>query len=172
MMSLKHPKEWDMQGENPPKLLEQVRQKSRFLHYSRKTEQAYSHWIRRFILFHNKRHPKDMAGDEVASFLNYLANKENVSASTQNQALAALVFLYKQVLDVEISEIPEFSYARKPKHLPVVLIQREVKRVFEILTEPYKCMVGLMYGAGLRLNECLGLRMLDVDIERREITVR
>lgn len=172
MMSLKHPKEWDMEGKNPPKLLEQVRQKIRFLHYSRKTEQAYSHWIRRFILFHNKRHPKDMAGDEIASFLNYLANKENVSASTQNQALAALVFLYKQVLDVDISEIPEFSYARKPKRLPVVLTQREVKRVFEFLNEPHKCMVGLMYGAGLRLNECLGLRMLDVDIERREITVR
>ena len=93
-----------------------------------------------------------MAGDEIASFLNYLANKENVSASTQNQALAALVFLYTQVLDVDISEIPEFSYARKPKRLPVVLTQREVKRVFEFLNEPHKCMVGLMYGAGLRLN--------------------
>lgn len=146
-----------MERSKQPKLLDQVRQKIRFLHYSRHTEKSYIHWIRRYILFHNKRHPKELAGDEVASFLNYLANKENVSAPTQNQALAALVFLYKQVLDVDISEIPEFSYARKPKRLPVVLTQREVKRVFEFLNEPHKCMVGLMYGAGLRLNECLGL---------------
>jgi integron integrase len=161
-----------MEGNNPPKLLEQVRQKIRFLHYSRKTEQSYTHWIRRYILFHNKRHPKDMGGEHIASFLNYLANKQNVAASTQNQALAALVFLYKHILDIDVSQIPEFSYARKPKRLPTVLTQQEVKRVFEFLAEPYKCMVGLMYGSGLRLNECLELRMLDVDIERREITVR
>jgi integron integrase len=161
-----------MERNNPPKLLDQVRNKIRYLHYSRKTEQSYLHWIRRFILFHNKRHPKDMAGEEVASFLNYLANNENVAASTQNQALAALVFLYKHVLDVEIGDIPAFSYAKKPKRLPVVLTQREVKSVFEFLNEPYLTMVGLMYGSGLRLNECLELRMLDVDIERREITVR
>jgi len=161
-----------MEANKRPKLLDQVKQKIRFLHYSLHTEKSYVHWVRRFILFHNKRHPKEMAGEEVASFLNYLANKEDVSASTQNQALAALVFLYKQVLDVDISEIPEFSYARKPKRLPVVLTQSEVKRIFEFLNEPHRCMVGLMYGSGLRLNECLGLRMLDVDIERREITVR
>jgi len=161
-----------MDANKQPKLLEQVKQKIRFLHYSLQTEKSYIHWIRRFILFHNKRHPKDMGGEEVAYFLNYLANKENVSASSQNQALAALIFLYKQVLNIDISDIPEFSYARKPKRLPVVLTQSEVKRIFEFLHEPHKCMVGLMYGSGLRLNECLGLRMLDVDIERREITVR
>lgn len=161
-----------MESKNPPKLLEQVRQKIRFLHYSRKTEQSYLHWIRRFILFHNKRHPKEMRGEEVARFLNYLANTENVAASTQNQALAAIVFLYKHIIDIDISKIPEFQYARKPKRLPVVLTQNEVKRVFEFLNEPHQCMVGLMYGSGLRLNECLSLRMLDVDIERREITVR
>jgi site-specific recombinase XerD len=111
-----------------------------------------------------------MAGKEVAAFLNFLANKENVAASTQNQALAALVFLYKHILDMEIDDIPEFSYAKKPKRLPVVLTQREVKSVFEFLNEPYLTMVDLMYGSGLRLNECLELRMLDV--ERREITVR
>lgn len=161
-----------MDRNRPPKLLEQVRNKIRFLHYSRKTEQSYIHWIRRFILFHNKRHPNKMGGEEVATFLNYLANKENVAAATQNQALAALVFLYKRILDIEIENIPEFSYAKKPKRLPVVLTQREVKSVFEFLNEPYLTMVGLMYGSGLRLNECLELRMLDIDIERREITVR
>lgn len=161
-----------MDVKQPPKLLDQVKQKIRFLHYSRKTEQTYTYWIRRYILFHNKRHPKDMSGEELASFLNYLANKENVAASTQNQALAAIIFLYKQILNVDVGEIPEFQYARKPKRLPVVLTQSEVKLVFEYLNEPHKTMVGLMYGAGLRLNECLELRMLDVDIERREITVR
>tara|TARA_R110002072_G_scaffold30092_2_gene94231 strand:- start:17170 stop:18141 length:972 start_codon:yes stop_codon:yes gene_type:complete len=161
-----------MDANRPPKLLEQVRQKIRFLHYSRKTEQSYVQWIRRYILFHGKRHPKELGGEELSSFLNYLANKENVSASTQNQALSAIIFLYKQILDIDVGEIPEFQYARKPKRLPVVLTQNEVKRVFEYLNEPHKTMVGLMYGAGLRLNECLELRMLDVDIERCEITVR
>lgn len=122
-----------MEGNKPPKLLDQVSQKIRFLHYSRKTEQSYLHWIRRYIIFHNKRHPKDMGGEEVSSFLNYLANKEHVSASTQNQALSALVFLYKQILNVDVGEIPEFQYARKPKRLPVVLSQSEVKRVFDYL---------------------------------------
>ncbi|MBL1142175.1 MAG: integron integrase [Proteobacteria bacterium] len=161
-----------MDSNKKPKLLEQVKQKIRFLHYSKHTERTYIHWIRRFILFHNKRHPKDMGGEELARFLNYLVNKENVAASTQNQALAAIIFLYKQILDTDVGEIPEFQYARKPKRLPVVLTQNEVKRVFEFLNEPHKTMVGLMYGAGLRLNECLELRMLDVDIERREIIVR
>ena len=161
-----------MESNKPPRLLEQVRQKIRFLHYSRKTEQAYLHWIRRYILFHNKRHPKEMGGEEITCFLNYLVNKENVTASTQNQALAAIVFLYKQVLNTNIGEIPEFQYARRPKRLPVVLTQTEVKNVFNFLHEPHKTMVGLLYGAGLRLNECLELRILDVDIGRREITVR
>ena len=161
-----------MNGNRPPKLLDQVRQKIRYLHYSRKTEQSYIHWIRRYILFHNKRHPKDMGGEEVARFLSYLVNKENIAASTQNQALAALVFLYKKILNVDVGEIPEFQYAKKPKRLPVVLTQSEVKRVFEYLNEPHLTMVGLMYGSGLRLNECLELRILDVDIDRREIIVR
>jgi integron integrase len=161
-----------MDKKQPPKLLVQVRQKIRYLHYSLKTEKSYLQWIRRYILFHNKRHPKDMGGEEVSSFLNYLANKENVSASTQNQALSAIVFLYKQILDTDVGEIPEFQYARKPKRLPVVLTQSEIKRVFDYLNEPHKTMVGLMYGAGLRSNECLKLRMLDIDIERHEITVR
>lgn len=161
-----------MEQHRPPKLLEQVRQKIRYFHYSIHTEQAYIHWIRRFILFHNKRHPKDMGGEEVARFLNYLVNRENVSASTQNQALTAIIFLYKQVLMMEVGDIPEFQYARKPKRLPVVLTQSEVREIFKYLNEPHTTMVGLMYGAGLRLNECLSLRILDVDFGRQEIMVR
>ncbi len=161
-----------MQQQKPPKLLVQVKEKIRFLHYSRKTEQAYVHWIKRFILFHGKRHPRDMGGVEISSFLNYLANRENVAASTQNQALSAIVFLYKQVLDIDFGEIPDFRYAKKPRRLPVVLTQDEVKNLFDHLNEPYKSMVGLMYGSGLRLNECLSLRILDVDFGRSEIIVR
>ena len=157
---------------HPPKLLDQVRQKIRFLHYSSKTEQAYIQWIRRYILFHGKRHPKDMGGDEISGFLNYLANHENVSASTQNQALTAIIFLYKHILDIEVGQLPEFQYARKPRRLPVVLTQDEVKAVFQFLNEPHKTIVGLMYGSGLRLNECFGLRILDIDFGRKEITVR
>ena len=161
-----------MEQKQPPKLLDLVRQKIRFLHYSSKTEQAYLLWIRRYILFHGKRHPKEMGEAELSSFLNYLVNKENVSASTQNQALTAIIFLYKQVLNIELGELPEFQYARKPRRLPVVLTQEEVKSVFEYLREPHKTIVGLLYGAGLRLNECLGLRVLDIDFGRSEITVR
>jgi len=161
-----------MESNKPPKLLDRVRQKIRYLHYSNKTEQAYSQWIRRYILFHGKRHPNEMGGEEISSFLNHLVNKENVSASTQNQALTALIFLYKQVLNIDLGELPDFQYARKPKRLPVVLTQEEVKAVFQHLREPHRTIVGLMYGAGLRLNECLGLRILDIDIGRKEITVR
>ena len=161
-----------MDSKQPPKLLDRVRQKIRYLHYSIKTEEAYILWIRRYILFHGKRHPKEMGEVELSSFLNYLVNKENVSASTQNQALTAIIFLYKQVLNIELGELPEFQYARKPRRLPVVLTQEEVKSVFEHLREPHKTIVGLLYGSGLRLNECLGLRILDVDFGRSEIIVR
>ena len=110
-----------MESKKPAKLLDQVRQKIRFLHYSRKTEQAYVHWIRRYILFHGKRHPKEMGAEEISGFLNYLVNRENIAASTQNQALNALMFLYKQVLNMEPDDLPQYQYARKPKRLPVVL---------------------------------------------------
>ena len=132
-----------MKSGNPPKLLDQVKQRIRFLHYSKHTESSYVHWIRRYILFHNKQHPKDMDGEHIASFLNYLANKENVSASTQNQALNSLIFLYKQILKIDLGDIPSYQYAKRPKRLPVVLTQNEVKRVFEYLNEPHKTMVGL-----------------------------
>ena len=161
-----------MDRQRSPRLLDQVREKIRFLHYSRKTEQAYIQWIKRFILFHHKRHPRDMRGLEITAFLNYLVNHKNVSASTQNQALTAIIFLYKQVLDIDFGELPEFQYARKPRRLPVVLTQDEVRAVFQHLNEPHKTIVGILYGSGLRLNECLGLRVLDIDFARHEITIR
>jgi len=161
-----------MEQKQPPKLLDLVRQRIRYLHYSYKTEQAYLLWIRRYILFHGKQHPKELGGHEISAFLNYLVNKKNVSASTQNQALTALIFLYKQILESDVGVLPDFQYARKPKRLPVVLSQDEVKKVFQHLREPQRTIVGLLYGAGLRLNECLGLRILDIDFDRKEITVR
>mgnify|MGYP000238057345 CR=1 FL=1 len=161
-----------MAQNKPVRLMDQLRNKLRYKHYSLNTERTYCHWTKEYILFHNKQHPKDLSSDAIAHFLSYLAIKRNVSASTQNQALSAIVFLYREVLEMPLDDIGDFQYAKKPKRLPVVLTQNEVRRVFEFLNEPHKCMVGLMYGAGLRLNECLGLRMLDVDIERREITVR
>ncbi len=112
-----------------------------------------------------------MGGDEISRFLNYLANTEKVAASTQNQALTALAFLYKQVLDIELGDIPAFEYARRPKRLPVVLTQDEIKAVIQHLKEPYLTMVGLMYGSGLRLLECLRLRVMHVDFGRSEIMV-
>lgn len=161
-----------MEPAKPPRLLDQVRQRIRVFHYSLKTEKAYLHWIKRFILFHNKTHPKDMGSEQVALFLSYLANDRHVSASTQNQALCSLVFLYKEVLKQDLGELPGFDYAKKPKRLPTVLTQEEVKAVMQNLSEPCLSIAGLLYGSGLRLNECLSLRVLDVDFARKEIRIR
>jgi integron integrase len=129
-------------------------------------------WIRRFILFHDKRHPADMGKDEIAAFLNHLAVREQVSASTQNQAFHALLFLYKRVLEIDLCEIPELVRARRSRHLPVVLTREEVKAILSHLEEPYLTMAFLMYGAGLRKMECLRLRIQDVDFSRNELFVR
>ena len=155
-----------------PRLLDQVSTRLRYLHYARKTEQAYRIWIRRFILFHNKRHPREMGTDEVVAFLNYLATKKQVSASTQNQALNAIVFLYKQVLNMELGDLHKLQYAKRPKKLPVVLTHAEVMHVMEYLREPHWTMVALMYGSGLRFSECITLRVMDVDFSRKELFVR
>jgi site-specific recombinase XerD len=118
------------QNSSAPKLLDQVRDAIRTLHYSIRTEQAYVNWIRQFILFHNKRHPQEMGEDEVQAFLTYLAVRRNVSASTQNQALAAILFLYKQVLKTELDWLDNFQRAKKPKRLPVVFTRSEVQSLF------------------------------------------
>lgn len=154
-----------------PKLLDQLREAMRSRHYSRSTESTYVQWVKRFIFFHNVRHPKDMAEPEVNAFLTHLAVKEHVSASTQNQALCAIVFLYKYVLDRKIGDIGEVIRARQSRHVPVVMTREEVKAVVSHLTSDKKLMASIMYGAGLRLMECLRLRVQDIDFSRNEITV-
>lgn len=161
-----------MDSKRKPRLLDQVRTRIRYLHYSPKTEQSYVYWIRNYILFHGKQHPRELGPEAIGEYLNHLAAKERVAASTQNQALCALSFLYKQILNIDLGEIPEFSYARRPRRLPVVLSRNEIRAVMDALLEPYKTMVGLMYGAGLRISECYSLRILDIDFHRNEIPVQ
>jgi len=155
-----------------PKLLDRMREALRSRHYSRRTEQTYCHWIKRYIHFHNVRHPAKMGEAEINAFLTHLAVKEKVSASTQNQALSALLFLYRHVLGREVGDLGEVIRARKPKRLPVVMTRDEVKAVLANLTGDKWLMASLMYGAGLRLMECLRLRVQDVDFFRNEILVR
>lgn len=156
-----------------PKLMDQVRVALRTRHYSRRTEETYASWIKRFIFFFNaKRHPAEMGATEVNQFLSHLAIKENVSASTQNQALSALLFLYRYVIGVELGEFGEVIRARKPTRLPVVMTKAEVKAVLANLAGDKWLMASLMYGAGLRLMECLRLRVQDLDFSRNEILVR
>lgn len=155
-----------------PKLLDQVRQALRSRHYSARTEEAYVHWIRRFIFFHGKRHRADMGELEINAFLAHLALKEHVSASTQNQALSALLFLYRHVLGREVGDLGKVVRARKPTRLPVVMTREEVKAVLSHLQGDKWLMASLMYGAGLRLMECLRLPVQDIDFTRNEITVR
>jgi len=156
----------------PPKLMDRLHGALRSRHYSRRTEQAYCHWVKRFIYYHHIRHPVDMAEPEINAFLTHLAVKEKVSASTQNQALCALLFLYRHVIGREVGELGEVIRARKPKRLPVVMTQDEVKAVLSNLSGDKWLMASLMYGAGLRLMECLQLRVQDIDFGRNEILVR
>ncbi len=155
-----------------PKLLDQLRESLRSRHYSRRTEQTYCQWVKRFIFFHHVRHPAEMAEPEMNQFLTHLAVKEHVSASTQNQALSALLFLYRYVLNREIGDLGEVIRARKPIRVPIVMTREEVKAVLNHLTGDKWLMASLMYGAGLRLMECLRLRVQDVDFGRSEITIR
>lgn len=144
---------------NKPKLLDQVRQLMRLRHYSLRTEEAYVGWIRRYILFHGKRHPRDLGEEEIASFLSSLAVEGRVAASTQNQALNALLFLYKEVLRRELGFIGQITRAKRPAKLPVVLTSEEVKATLRELPGQYRLMGQLLYGSGLRLLECLRLRV-------------
>jgi len=155
-----------------PKLLDQLREALRSRHYSRRTEQTYCHWVKRFIFFQHVRHPAEMAEPEMNQFLTHLAVKEHVSASTQNQALSALLFLYRYVIGREVGDLGEVIRARKPTRLPVVMTRDEVKAVMANLTGDKWLMAALVYGAGLRLMECLRLRVQDIDFSRNEILVR
>lgn len=153
------------------KLLDSVREVIRRNHFSLSTEKTYVSWIYRFIVFHGKRHPNEMGGKEIAEFLSYLAVERKVSASTQNQALNALVFLYKQVLQISLGNF-EYKYARIGKRIPVVFSRDEAQGVISKLHGEFLLMASLLYGGGLRLSECLNLRVKDLDFILNEIVIR
>ena len=156
----------------PPKLLDQVSAKMRVKHYSIRTEKSYIDWIKRFILHNGKTHPKNMGAAEVELFLTYLAVQRNVSASTQNQAKSALLYLYKEVLGVELPWLDNVTQAKVPQRLPVVLTQAEVQAVLSRMDGTMWLIASLLYGSGLRIMEALRLRVKDVDFAQREILVR
>ena len=158
----------------PPKskLLDRVRWHLRLKHYAIRTEQVYIDWIRRYILFHRKRHPEEMGEEQIAEFLTYLAVEKHVAASTQNQALSALLFLYQQVLDRKLDFIDKVERVKRPPKVPVVFTRAEARAVLAQLKGDYRLMVHLLYGSGLRLLECLRLRIKDIDFGYRQITVR
>lgn len=156
----------------PPKLLDQVRAEIRLRHFSYRTEQSYVHWIRRFILHHGKRHPREMGASEIGAFLTHLAVDRKVSASTQNQALNALIFLYRHVLKTEVGEIENLVRAKRLQRIPEVLSREEVRRVLDGMSGTYQLMARLLYGSGMRLMECVRLRVKDIDLDRCEIIVR
>jgi site-specific recombinase XerD len=139
----------------PKKLLDQVRDVLRIKHYSYRTEQTYVDWIKRYIIFHKKRHPKEMGAPEIEAFLAYLAQERHVAASTQNQALSALLFLYKNVLQQEIAALPNLVHVGRPKHLPTVLTHDEALAVINRMTGKPRLMARLLYGSGLRLTPAL-----------------
>ena len=157
----------------PKKLLDLAREIIRLKHYSIRTEQAYIGWMYRYILFHHKRHPKDLGPPEIEAFLTHLAVSGNVAGSTQNQAFNAILFLYRHVLNISLADAKINAVrARKKKNLPVVMTKDEVKRVISAIAGQYQLMAKILYGSGLRLIECLRLRVQDLDFEMKEITVR
>jgi len=163
-MSEPHPKQ--------PKLMDQLHDALQSRHYSKKTEQVYSNWVLRYIRYHKLRHPKDMAEPEINEFLSDLAIKKKIGASGQNQALAAILFLYRYVLDHEIGDLGKVIRARKSFRVPVVMSRTEVFQVTSHLHGRNKLLVELIYGTGMRLSECLKLRVQEVDFNRNEITIR
>jgi len=156
----------------PPRLLDRVREANRLRHGSRSTEKSYIAWIRRYIVFHGKRHPAEMGAAEVAQFLSSLAVEGKVAASTQNQALSALLFLYRHVLHQDLPWLEDVVRARRPKHLPVVLTRDEVRAVISKLAGTARLMATLLYGSGLRVLECARLRVQDVDFAMNQVVVR
>lgn len=156
----------------PPRLLNRLRDAIRRRHYSRRTEEAYIHWTKRFIYFSGKRHPSQLGEPEVTAFLNHLATERNVAASTQNQALSALLFLYKKALGEELDWLDGLVRARRPQRIPVVLTRGETERLLAALDGTPWLMASLLYGTGMRLMECLRLRVKDVDFGYRQVLVR
>lgn len=154
------------------RLLDQVRQAIRLKNYSYSTEKAYTYWTRRFIVFHNKQHPRVLDGRDIEKFLSHLAVDRQVSASTQNQALCALLFLYREVLRIELDYPIDAVRAKRPKKMPTVLSKSEVRQLLDGLSGKYLLMAMLLYGAGLRLMECIRIRVKDVDVDQRQILIR
>ncbi len=162
-----------IQTENhKPKLIDQIKTELRVNCYSKKTEEAYVGWIKRFILFHNKRHPNEMGKEEIQKFINHLSVEQNVSSSTQNQALQAILYLYKNVLKKEVGWLEDIKHATRIKHLPVVFSKAETAKILSNLSGVVKLIVSLMYGTGMRLGEVLKLRVKDIDFEMNQIIVR
>ena len=155
-----------------PRLLDQVRDRLRVKHYSMRTEETYLQWIRRFIYFHDKKHPRDMGAPQVEAFLSDLATRGKVAASTQNQALSALLFLYREVLQLDLPWLDGLVRAKRPARVPVVLTENEVRALLAQLEGTRWLVISLLYSSGMRLLEGLRLRVKDVDFERREVTVR
>ena len=155
-----------------PKLIDQLRGKIRLKHYSIRTEDSYTDWVKRFILFHDKRHPKDMGKTEIEAFLTHLAVSGKVAASTQNQAKSAILFLYREVLSIELPWLDNIESAKTPSRLPVVLSSFETKAILSHMPRVYGLLGRLLYGSGMRLMECVRLRVMDVDLDRCEIVVR
>lgn len=158
-------------GPHPPKLLDRMKTQLRLKHYSKRTEEAYIMWARRFILFHQKRHPEEMGVPEIEQFLSHLAVVDRVAASTQNQALCALVFLYTHILKIELKNIDAIR-AQRPTKLPVVFSRQEITRIMAHLDGAQWIMAYLLYGSGVRLMECLRLRVKDIDFDYKQILVR
>jgi site-specific recombinase XerD len=165
-------REPDSTPSRPPRLFDRVREAARVRHYSRRTETTYAAWIRRFIVFHGKRHPAEMGAPEITRFLSSLAVEGNVAASTQNQALSALLFLYRDVLEQDLPWLDDVVRAKRPARLPVVLTRDEVRTLLLQMRGVPRLMTTLLYGAGLRLLECARLRVKDVDFARNQLVIR
>jgi integron integrase len=155
-----------------PKLLDQIRNAARLRHFSIRTEEAYLNWIKRFIIFHNKRHPRDMSAADIEHFLSHLATERNVASSTQNQALSAIIFLYREVLKLDMPRLEDVVRPKRPKRLPVVLTRDEVQAVLSKLSGSHWLMASLLYGSGLRIMECVRLRSKDVDFDSNQLIIR
>ena len=155
-----------------PRLLDQVRERIRVKHYAFRTEETYIHWIKRYIAFHEMKHPAELGDQAIGDFVNHLANQRDVAASTQNQALAAIIFLYAQVLGRKVGDIADLNRAKRRHTVPVVFTKDEVRRILDRLSGRHRIMAGLLYGSGLRLNECLRLRVKDIDFNYGQLIVR
>ena len=159
-------------ADQPPRLMDRIRASLRVAHYSLSTERTYCHWIKRFIFFHDKRHPSEMGAPEVEAFLSHLASVGRVSSSTQNQAMHAVLYLYKKVLGVDLPWLDGVTKARESRRLPVVLTQRETQALLRHVTGSNGTIIKLLYGTGMRLSECLRLRVKDLDLQRLQVIVR